>query len=204
VVVSSNASGGVLVAIQDFVVNVGPPQPVITSTAVTTATEGRAYSYRVVATMPSGVPAATYALTTFPTGMTVNATTGIFSWTPAENQVGNSQVTVTASFGGYSSSQTFTITTAPSPVTIFSIPVTTATAGVQYLYDVNASMAGITTGFTFSLTTKPATPLMSINTSTGLITWTPGTAQRGSSYPVVVKASKSGNSKSQSFSITVP
>jgi hypothetical protein len=92
----------------------------------------------------------------------------------------------------------------PSPITITSTPVLTATAGVTYRYTVTASMAGTTTGFTYSLTTKPATPLMSIGSTTGAITWTPTTAQKGNSYPVVVKVTKGNSTTNHSFSITVP
>ena len=202
--VTVQANNGSLIALQDFIITVVEPRPVITSTPNTTATEGKAYSYRVTSTVPSGVPAATYAVTTSPTGMTINSTTGYISWTPTGSQVGSAPVTATASVGSYSTSQTFTITTGASPITITSTPVLTATAGVQYRYTVTAVMDGITTGFTYSLVTKPSTPVMSIGSATGLITWTPGTAQKGNSYPVVVKATKSGNSKLQSFSIYVP
>ncbi|MHC4397299.1 MAG: putative Ig domain-containing protein, partial [Planctomycetota bacterium] len=64
--------------------------PAITSTTVTAATVNQAYSYDVDAT---GIPAPTYALTVSPAGMTINATTGVISWTPIEAQLGLNAVT---------------------------------------------------------------------------------------------------------------
>ena len=49
--------------------------PTITSTPVTSAAEDAAYSYDVNATDPDVGDTLTYALTTAPTGMTINATT---------------------------------------------------------------------------------------------------------------------------------
>ncbi len=80
--------------------------PTITSTADTTAVVAAAYSYDVNA---SGTPAPTFALTANPTGMTINATTGVISWTPGA--VGTANVTVEASNGVVpNATQSFTIT----------------------------------------------------------------------------------------------
>jgi len=51
--------------------------PVITSTPITTATVGQPYSYAVQATDPDPGDTLTFSLTTAPTGMTINATTGL-------------------------------------------------------------------------------------------------------------------------------
>ncbi len=68
--------------------------PSITSTAVTAATVGSAYTYDVNAT---GVPTPTYSLSgTIPTGMTIDANTGIISWTPTVAQLGDHAITVKA------------------------------------------------------------------------------------------------------------
>ena len=40
------------------------------------------------ATDPDAGDTLTYSLTTAPTGMTINATTGLISWTPTKAQVG--------------------------------------------------------------------------------------------------------------------
>ncbi|MEI6083193.1 MAG: PQQ-dependent sugar dehydrogenase [Verrucomicrobiota bacterium] len=79
--------------------------PAITSLPVTTAVAGAAYSYDVSAT---GNPAPTYSLSTFPSGMSINATTGLITWTPAAT--GNFSVTVQAANGVLpNSTQSFTL-----------------------------------------------------------------------------------------------
>ena len=81
--------------------------PVITSTAVTTATEGVLYQYTVTATDADTL---TYSLTAAPTGMTINSASGLISWTPSFTQSGNHAVTVQVSDGnGGTVSQSFTI-----------------------------------------------------------------------------------------------
>ncbi|HAB52241.1 MAG TPA: hypothetical protein DCE80_08750, partial [Ignavibacteriales bacterium] len=79
--------------------------PVITSTAVTSGSVGQLYSYDVNA---SGNPAPTYSLTIFPSGMTINSTSGLIQWTPSST--GNFDVTVVASNGiSPDAAQSFTI-----------------------------------------------------------------------------------------------
>ena len=83
--------------------------PVIESTPITTAKEGVAYTYDVEATDPNG-DTLTYSLTVGPTGMTINSTTGVISWTPTEAQIGANEVVVEVSDGSRSATQSFTIT----------------------------------------------------------------------------------------------
>ena len=61
--------------------------PVIVSTAVTDATFGVPYEYDVNA---AGSPVPTYSLSAHPSGMTIDTSTGLISWTPASGQVGSS------------------------------------------------------------------------------------------------------------------
>jgi hypothetical protein len=84
--------------------------PIIESDPVTTAKEGAEYTYDVEATDPNE-DTLTYSLTVSPTGMTINSTTGIISWTPTEDQIGEeNEVVVEVSDGSKSSTQSFTIT----------------------------------------------------------------------------------------------
>lgn len=57
-----------------------PLAPSFTSTPITTAIVNAPFSYDADAT---GNPAPTYIITTPPTGMTINNTTGLITWTPA-------------------------------------------------------------------------------------------------------------------------
>jgi len=83
--------------------------PVIESDPVTTAKEGAVYTYDVEATDPNE-DTLTYSLTISPTGMTINSTTGVITWTPTEGQVGENEVVVEVSDESKSATQSFTIT----------------------------------------------------------------------------------------------
>ncbi|OGD35967.1 hypothetical protein A2V94_01735 [Candidatus Atribacteria bacterium RBG_16_35_8] len=82
--------------------------PVIESAPITTATEGGLYTYEVEATDPNG-DTLNYSLTAGPTGMTINSTTGVISWTPTEAQIGANEVGVKVSDQYTSTTQSFTI-----------------------------------------------------------------------------------------------
>jgi subtilisin family serine protease len=88
--------------------------PTITSSPVTTATEGALYVYQVSATDPEGT-AVTFSLDTAPAGMAIAADGGFVTWTPDATQVGASAVAVRATDGaGLASTQSFTVTVAPA------------------------------------------------------------------------------------------
>ncbi len=89
-----------------IVINATPAlaAPVFVSTPPTTVIQGSVYSYTVIA---AGNPTPTLSLTTAPSGMTLNPTTGAISWNtqtvafgsyPVVIQAQNSQGTVTQSF----------------------------------------------------------------------------------------------------------
>ena len=63
----------------------------------------------------TGNPTPTYSLTTFPVGMTINATTGLISWTPGS--IGDYNVTVQASNGvNPAANQSYVITVSSTAV----------------------------------------------------------------------------------------
>ena len=83
--------------------------PTIISTAPTAANVGLAYAYQVQASAASG-ESITYSLGAAPAGMSINATTGLVTWSPAIFQMGAHTVTVLATdqFGN-TSRQVFTV-----------------------------------------------------------------------------------------------
>jgi len=83
-----------------------------------------------------------------------------------------------------------------SPV-IESDPVTTAKEGAAYTYDVEATDPNEDT-LTYSLTISPIG--MTINSTTGVISWTPAAA---GSFDVIVEVSDGSKSATQSFTVTV-
>ena len=84
--------------------------PTITSTPGKAVVVGSPYSYQVQATSN---PQATYTLTAAPAGMSINAITGLISWTPTYATEGIENVTVTASDYAGQASQTYSISVAP-------------------------------------------------------------------------------------------
>jgi lysophospholipase L1-like esterase len=89
-----------------------PASPVITSTPVTSATVGRAYSYNVDAT---GTPAPIYSLSISPTGMVVDSLSGVIDWTPQTGQEGSNSVEVVATNTSGADTQNFNIDVAARP-----------------------------------------------------------------------------------------
>lgn len=86
-----------------------PVSPVFSSTPITAASEGTAYSYDLSATDPAG-GAVTYSLTSAPAGAALNGKTVTWMPTAAQSRVANSfTVTATASKGG-SAAQSWTVT----------------------------------------------------------------------------------------------
>ena len=170
--------------------------PVITSTPVTSATKDQPYSYNVNATDSDG-DTLTYSLTNKPSGMTINSSSGMISWIPSDE--GYFNVTVRAYDGELSDTQSFTITVSESnhaPV-ITSSPPTSPIKDEPYSYDVNATDSDGDT-LTYSLPTKPSG--MTINSSTGMINWTPTTS---GDYNATVKVSDGELFATQSFTIIV-
>jgi lysophospholipase L1-like esterase len=100
---ASNSTGATS---QQFTITVNDPTQVLTfsSTPVTTATAGQNYSYDANA---NGLPAPTYALLQAPSGMSIDAGTGVITWQPATNGVYN--VTVRASNGVGVGTQSFIV-----------------------------------------------------------------------------------------------
>ena len=91
--------------------------PVITSTPVTEAQEAALYQYDVEASDPEG-QALTYLLDQAPAGMSIDAATGLISWTPTFSQVGLSEVTVRVQDArGGSATQFFQVVVSPRPNT---------------------------------------------------------------------------------------
>lgn len=180
--------------------------PVITSTPVTSATVEQAYTdtqpytYNVNATDPDG-DTLTYSLTTKPTGMTINSTTGLINWTPTTS-TGDYNVTVKVSDGELTATQSFTITVSLSnhdPI-IFSTPDTAAKVGVEYTYQIAATDPDEEDTLTYTLSAKPDG--MVINESTGLVSWVPSEAQVGG-HEVLIEVSDGKLSIYQNFIITV-
>jgi len=130
----------------------------------------------------------------------------LLSISPVSGQHGSDSLIVRLTDqGGLSDSQEIlvNITSVNENPIITTVPTTTATEDQQYLYDVNA-VDGDDDTLTYSLQTAPSG--MNINSTSGLITWTPTNTQantQGGIYSVVVMVSDVEANDNQSFSITV-
>jgi RHS repeat-associated protein len=192
-------------ALQAFQVTVRPPNtaPLITSTPPGPAVVGLPYHYPVRAQDADGDSLA-FRLDAAPSGMAIDAATGLLTWTPAAGQTGNRLVSIVAADGhGGEASQSFNlpvVTSAPNQApTITSRPRSAIALGAAYLY---AAQASDPNGdpLAFSLQTAPIG--MTI-TSAGLVTWSPAAAQLGPHAVELRVSDGRGGVATQNFTINV-
>lgn len=202
---SGGALGGGMLVYLDVAGN-NPPS--ITSTPVTAATEGVLYSYQVVVVDPDAGDVLTYSLDVAPSLMTIS-TTGLIEWTPGLADIGDHPVIVRVTdAGGAFDIQSFTISVSPGaanhPPMIVSAPVTTATTGLLYSYDVVASdpdLPGDTLTFSLDPTPPVGMTITPVDAVTARIEWTPLAT---GDYPVTVRVTDLGGLfYTQAFTITV-
>ncbi|MBV6465470.1 MAG: hypothetical protein PGMFKBFP_00747 [Anaerolineales bacterium] len=91
--------------------------PVITSSPFLFAMKGEPYVYDATATDPDRGDVLAFSLDAAPNGMTINAESGVVSWTPTPDQVGENEATVRVQDqGGLYDTQAFAITVASQDV----------------------------------------------------------------------------------------
>jgi hypothetical protein len=170
--------------------------PSITSNAPTTVSEGGNYSYDISGSDPDG-DNLTYSLDSGPSWLSLSGKT--LSGNPGYNSAGSYDVTVKASDGNASDSQSFTITVDNSnrPPSIDSNAPTQINEGDDYSYEISASDPD-GDDLTYNLTESPNWASISGNTITG----SPGYSDSGG-HAFVVKVSDGNASDSQSFTVTV-
>ena len=168
--------------------------PVLAAIPNGTVNFGSTFTYKATAT---GTPTPTFAVSTGPSGLTINSATGLISFTPTLKQVGTQSVTIRAANSAGSNSKSFKITvTNLVPPVITTPPAQTATAGAAFALQMVATG---TPAPTFSLVSPPAN--MTI-TSAGLISWSPVSAPLGS-LNITVSAASAAGSTSSTFAINV-
>jgi hypothetical protein len=154
----------------------------VTNPGDQTNREGDMVSLQVTATTPSGTGPLTYSASGLPSGLSINPSTGLISGTLAVGSYSNSpySVTVAASNGTLSSSQTFNWTVNPR-ISLTTPNNQTNVEGNTVSLQVQASESGATLMYTAA--NLPAG--LGINTSSGLISGTITAGDSGSSpYPV--------------------
>ncbi len=114
-----------------------------TSTPVVDANVTTAYTYQATATDPDPGETLTFSVMSGPQGLAIGATSGLVTWTPTAGQLGIQNVTLEVDDGhGGTAAQAYAINVQQQqgnePPVIVSQPVTTATAGQSYQYQVKA------------------------------------------------------------------
>ncbi|GCL37155.1 hypothetical protein SR1949_22620 [Sphaerospermopsis reniformis] len=137
-----------------------------------------------------------------PNGMTIDATTGLVTWTPDDTQLGANQFTVKVEDGkGGQAFQTVTLTVNAADnnqAPIFtSTPRTTTRIGSSYFYQVEATDPN-GDALTYSLVKAPT----GMTLEKGLISWQPTAAQAGQ-QTVTIQASDGTLTTEQTYQITV-
>jgi hypothetical protein len=153
----------------------------------------------------------TFSLVSAPSGMTINPSSGVLTWTPSEAQSpGTNLITVKVTDNGAppaSDTKSFTvIVTEANSAPVLTVPGTQTIAELSTLTVTNtASDADLPANtLTFSLVSAPSG--MTINPSSGVVTWTPTEAQGPSTNLITVKVTDNGAppaSDTKSFTVIV-
>jgi hypothetical protein len=195
-------------------VNEANSPPSINPIGERSVNEGALLSFTVTAT-DSDVPAQTLSfglVGNVPAGAEINASSGLFTWTPAEDQApATNSISVRVTDNGSparSATNTFTaianeVNSAPS---INPIGDRTVDEGALLSFTVTATDPDVPAQtLSFGLVgTVPAGA--QINSSSGLFTWTPGENQRGTTHTVRVRVTDNGSparSATNTFTATV-
>ncbi|WP_109830804.1 putative Ig domain-containing protein [Reichenbachiella versicolor] len=205
--VTISVSDGALSDSETFLITVTdlPEPPVLAPLTDKTVLEADNLSFTASATDPNG-GSLTYSLdaASIALGMTINSNTGAFLWTPTTSQSGVYSVTITVSDGALTDSETFDITVIDLP----EAPVL-ATIGSKTVIETNALIFTATAAdpnvgdiLTYSLDAASIAQGMTINSSTGVYSWTPSISQSGS-YNVTVSVTDGTFIDSETFLITV-
>nr|WP_256613131.1 putative Ig domain-containing protein [Shewanella baltica] len=178
--------------------------PIISSTAITSATQDTAYSYNFAASDTDVGDVLTLSAVTKPSWLSFNAATGLLSGTPSNADVGSHAVTLKVTdTDGLTAEQSFsiTVTNVNDAPTISSTAITAATQDAAYSYTFAAADTDVGDVLTFSAVTKPS--WLSFNTTSGVLSGTPGNADVGSHVVLLRVTDTDGLTADQSFSITV-
>ena len=204
-------SGTTSVTVQVNEVNSAPTLATVSNQTIA---EGSTLTVTAVAIDPD-LPANTLTFSlgpNAPAGAAIHPATGVLTWTPTEAQgPSTNPMTILVTDNGaspLSASQTFTVTVTEVNLAPTLAPVAGQTVAEGSLLTVNlvASDADVPPGaLTFSLGTG-APAGVSINATSGVLTWTPTEAQGPGASLITVTVTDDGSprlSASQSFQITV-
>jgi hypothetical protein len=119
----------------------GVDGPLIDSLPPTAAMVGKPIQYQVIASSANSA-SLLFSLSGAPTGMTIDATTGLVKWTPAANQVGDQSVTIVAQDSVGKTSQSFTLSVFVGRPVVSQL-VSAAAGGVVTVNDPTSTVNGL-------------------------------------------------------------
>ncbi|MDB5244594.1 MAG: hypothetical protein JWN18_464 [Parcubacteria group bacterium] len=175
--------------------------------ASATIPELSAYSFTATAT-DSDTPAQTltFGLNGAPTGASINASSGLFSWTPTESQgPGTYSFTVSVSDGSLSrsASTTFTVAETNTAPTLSNVPAS-ATLPELSIYSFTATATDSDTpAQTLAFSMSGAPTGAAINQSTGVFTWAPTESQGPGVYTFLISVTDGLLAKTATTTLTV-
>jgi Putative Ig domain len=189
---------------ESFHLQVGDSGPTATVIANQNAFEGQSFSLNVSSHFAA--PAAGDALTfsaSLPTGLSIDAHTGVISGVPTDSDYGNNAVTVTATDAhGKAISESFKLTVGDSGPTATVIANQSANEGQAFSLNVSSHFAAPAAGDTLTFTAKLPTGL-SIDAHTGVISGTPTDSDFGNNTVTVTATDAHGKAISESFHLAV-
>lgn len=182
--------------------------PVLASIGDHVTSEGVELTFTAIASdVDLPVNALTYSLdaTSVSNGMTIDASSGAFNWTPDELQNGTYSVTVTVNDGVLETNETINITVSEvnvAPV-LASIGDQNTDEGVELTFVASATDVDLPlNNLTYSLDATSISNGMTINASSGVFSWTPTSSQVGT-FSVEVSVSDGTLSVSEIITVTV-
>ncbi|MCA9192062.1 MAG: hypothetical protein KDB03_09875 [Planctomycetales bacterium] len=197
----SDTAGGSTTQTFDVSVRGSNLPPEISSSPITAAAVGRAYTYRLQASDPEGRPL-TYALANKSGNMSIDAS-GVVQWTPVDSEIGNVTVRIRISddLGAIVEQSYMVVVSAAAPnqpPAITSQPLLVATVGQTYQYQLTASDSD-GDPIRFALLEFPDG--MSIDDTSGLIHFT--SDQEGVGRVTALAEDQYGGEARQSFEVVV-
>jgi RHS repeat-associated protein len=180
-----------------------PWAPEFTSVPPTSATEDQLFEYQATARDLNAADTLVFSLVSGPTGLVVQGSTGLVSWTPLNEHVGNQTVRLRVSDGALTSDQEFilnVVNTNDAPV-ITSSPLRVAVTGEPYSYAVIASDPDVGDVLVFQL--EQGSGDAAIQASSGVLSWLPTEAEVGDHPFRIAVRDAAGATTIQEFTVRV-
>jgi hypothetical protein len=206
--ITDSSSAAKMSASQAVAVTISaPPALTITTGSLSAGTTGTAYNQTLLAT--GGVPSYTWSVTTgsLPSGLNLNAATGVISGTPSGTFTGTTSFTVTATDSQTPTHATTTanlsITVSAPPLSVTTTSLAGGTIGNAYASQTLQATGGISP-YRWAVTTGSLPAGLSLNVNTGVISGTPtGTFVGTVNFTVTATDSETPTAKTANANLSI-